>query len=128
MIKTTKLKSKSISRPSCHNSPTKEITCKKKIINFSSNSRNEASQKLNDSQNALGLQRRRNDDAGAELTTATAGKAQKEAECESQRTLHARDTEHRQKEVGIIRQVEGVLATKLEGASSYLEQRVNTQQ
>jgi hypothetical protein len=71
------------------------------------------------------MQKKRKEDAGRELTTATAGKEQKEAECESLRTQYTRDTEHRQKEISIIRQVEEILATKLEGATSYLQERIN---
>jgi len=40
------------------------------------------------------------------------------------RSLYARDTEHRSQEVSIIRQVEEILATKLEGASGYLKERI----
>ena len=73
----------------------------------------------------MGAAKKRKYDAGRELQSATNGKVQKEAECESWRSLYARDTEQRTVEVGIIRQVEEILATKLEGASSYIKDRIN---
>ncbi|CAD8043380.1 unnamed protein product [Paramecium primaurelia] len=81
--------------------------------------------KLTQTENALGAQKKRKEDAGRELATATAGKTQKENDCEALRTQYARDSEQRTKEIGIIRQVEEILATKLEGASGYLKSRIN---
>ena len=39
------------------------------------------------------------------------------------RTQYAQDSEHRQQEIAIIRQVEEILATKLSGVKVYLQQR-----
>ena len=86
----------------------------------------EANTLLTQNKNALALQKKRNEDASKELTAATTGLNQKEAECDAQRSQYQRDSEHRQKEIGIIRQVEEILATKLEGASSYLQERMET--
>ena len=86
--------------------------------------RADSEQKLVVVEAQLAAQRKRKDDAGRELLAATNGKTQKEAECESWRTQYARETEQRSFEVGIIRQVEEILATKLEGASGYLNGRV----
>lgn len=88
--------------------------------------RTEATTLLTQNKNALALQKKRNEDASKELTAATTGLNQKEAECDAQRSQYQRDSEHRQKEIGIIRQVEEILATKLEGASSYLQERMET--
>ncbi|KAM3138477.1 hypothetical protein pb186bvf_009391 [Paramecium bursaria] len=81
--------------------------------------------KLTQAEHALAAQKKRKEDAGRELQTATNGKIQKEADCEALRTQYARDSEHRTVEIGIIRQVEEILATKLEGASGYLKARIN---
>ncbi|CAD8082218.1 unnamed protein product [Paramecium primaurelia] len=81
--------------------------------------------KLGQAQVQLAAAKKRKYDAGRELDSATKGKVAKEAECEAWRTQYARDTEQRTVEIGIIRQVEQILATKLEGASSYIKGRIN---
>jgi len=86
--------------------------------------RSDAQRKLEVTQNQLAAQKKRREDANRELLAATAGKEQKEEECEGWRTVYANDTEQRTTEIGIIRQIENILATKLEGASSYLQMRV----
>ncbi|KAM3142659.1 hypothetical protein pb186bvf_005318 [Paramecium bursaria] len=85
----------------------------------------DAENKLTSTENQLAAAKKRKYDAGRELQSASTGKAQKEAECEAWRTEYARDTEQRTVEVAIVRQVEEILATKLEGASSYIKDRIN---
>lgn len=85
--------------------------------------REDASRQLTDNQQALDLQKKRKEDATDELHAASTGKEQKEAECDSWRTQYAEDSEHRQQEIAIIRQVEEILATKLSNVKVYLQER-----
>ena len=85
--------------------------------------RSDAQRKVEVTTNQLASQKKRREDANKELIAATNGKAQKEAQCEGWRTAYADGTEERQQEIGIIRLIENILATKLEGAKSYLQLR-----
>jgi len=85
--------------------------------------RADAERQLTENQQALDLQKKRKEDATSELGAASAGKDQKEEECGSLRTKYTEDTEHRQEEISIIRQVEEILATKLSGVKVYLQER-----
>jgi chromosome segregation ATPase len=97
-----------------------EIAAQRESI---SAARIDVERQLTDNKQALDLQKKRKEDATAELHAATAGKEQKEAECEAWRTQYAQDTEHRQQEISIIRQVEEILATKLSNVKVYLQER-----
>lgn len=85
--------------------------------------RSDAQRKLETTQNQLASQKKRREDANRELLAATNGKTQKEAQCEGWRTAYADGTEQRAEEITIIRLIENILATKLEGARSYLQVR-----
>jgi DNA repair exonuclease SbcCD ATPase subunit len=85
--------------------------------------RSDAQRKLEVTNNQLASQKKRREDANRELMAATNGKTQKEAQCEGWRTAYAEGTEQRAEEVTIIRLIENILATKLEGARSYLQLR-----
>ncbi|CAD8063387.1 unnamed protein product [Paramecium primaurelia] len=85
--------------------------------------REDSERQLQDNQQALDLQKKRKEDATDELNAASSGKEQKEAECDSWRTQYAEDSEHRQQEISIIRQVEEILATKLSNVKVYLQER-----
>ncbi|CAK73585.1 unnamed protein product (macronuclear) [Paramecium tetraurelia] len=88
-----------------------------------SSAREDSERQLKDNEQALDLQKKRKEDATDELNAATAGKEQKEGECEGWRTQYASDTEHRQQEISIIRQIEEILATKLKNVKVYLLER-----
>ncbi|CAD8112275.1 unnamed protein product [Paramecium sonneborni] len=85
----------------------------------------EAETKIVQVEHLLAAAKKRKYDAGRELESASNGKKMKEAQCDNWRTLYARDTEQRTTEISIIRQVESILATKLEGASNYIKGRIN---
>lgn len=85
--------------------------------------RQDAERQLVDNKQALDLQKKRKEDATEELHAASSGKDQKEAECDSWRTQYTDDSEHRQQEIAIIRQVEEILATKLSNVKVYLQER-----
>ncbi|CAD8111892.1 unnamed protein product [Paramecium primaurelia] len=85
----------------------------------------EAETKIVQVEHMLAAAKKRKYDAGRELESATNGKKMKEAQCDNWRSLYARDTEQRTTEISIIRQVESILATKLEGASNYIKGRIN---
>ncbi|KAM3132912.1 hypothetical protein pb186bvf_015060 [Paramecium bursaria] len=85
--------------------------------------RQDSERQLTDNQQALDLQKKRKEDATDELNSASSGKEQKEAECDSWRTQYSQDSEHRQQEIAIIRQVEEILATKLSNVKVYLQER-----
>lgn len=48
------------------------------------------------------------------------------AQCEEWRTKWAEDKEARLAEIAVVKQVEAIIATKLETMSDYLKERVNT--
>ncbi|CAD8154538.1 unnamed protein product [Paramecium pentaurelia] len=88
-----------------------------------SSAREDSERQLKDNEQALDLQKKRKEDATDELNAATSGKEQKEGECDGWRTQYAADTEHRQQEISIIRQIEEILATKLKNVKVYLLER-----
>ncbi|CAD8064872.1 unnamed protein product [Paramecium primaurelia] len=88
-----------------------------------SSAREDSERQLKDNEQALDLQKKRKEDATDELNAATSGKEQKEGECDGWRTQYASDTEHRQQEISIIRQIEEILATKLKNVKVYLLER-----
>lgn len=83
----------------------------------------EAELKLKQAQSALALQEKILADAVAELKSAQEGKAQKERQCEDWRNKYASDKEQRSKEIGVVKQVEEIIATKLETMKDYLKER-----
>ncbi|CAD8089802.1 unnamed protein product [Paramecium sonneborni] len=88
-----------------------------------SSAREDSERQLKDNEQALDLQKKRKEDATDELNAASTGKEQKEGECDGWRTQYAVDTEHRQQEISIIRQIEEILATKLKNVKVYLQER-----
>lgn len=85
----------------------------------------EAEATLAEKKGALALQERILEEAVNELTAATNGKAAKEEQCENWRTVYKSETATRSNEINIVKQVENIIATKLNTMKEYLKERVN---
>jgi chromosome segregation ATPase len=84
---------------------------------------NESETKLRQQQSALALQEKIFADAVQELKSAQDGKIAKEKQCEDWRNKWAADKEQRGKEIAVVKQVEAIIATKLETMKDYLKER-----
>jgi len=80
---------------------------------------------LKQREGALTLQEKILEEAVAELKQAQEDKIAKEHQCEEWRNKWATDKEQRTKEVNVVKQVESIIATKLETMKDYIKSRAN---
>jgi chromosome segregation ATPase len=85
--------------------------------------KDDAEVRLTQTKGALALQERILEEAVSELKSAQEGKIEKEEQCEDWRNKWAADKEDRSKEIGVVKQVEGIIATKLETMKDYMKER-----
>jgi len=85
----------------------------------------DAEAQLKQREGALQLQEKILEEAVAELKQAQEDKIAKEHQCEEWRNKWATDKEQRTKEVNVVKQVESIIATKLETMKDYIKNRAN---
>jgi len=80
---------------------------------------------LSQDENALALQQRILEEAIANISRCQEEKAAKLQQCEEWRTKYGEDKKQRGSEIDIVKQVESIIATKLDTIKDYLKDRVN---
>lgn len=81
---------------------------------------------LQQNQNALALQERILEEAINNIGRCQEEKVAKIAECEAARNFYAEEKESRTAELNIVKQVEAIIATKLDTIKDYLKERTGT--
>jgi len=82
---------------------------------------------LGQDENALALQERIYQEAVANIGRCQEEKVAKLQQCEEWRTKYGEDKKQRGSEIEIVKQVEAIIATKLDTIKDYLKERVNAQ-
>jgi chromosome segregation ATPase len=90
-----------------------------------SNSLADLRTQLSQDENALALQERIYEEAVANIARCQEEKAAKIQQCEEWRTKYGEDKKQRSAEIEIVKQVEAIIATKLDTIKDYLKDRAN---
>lgn len=85
----------------------------------------EAQAQLRQTQAALSIQEQKLTEATEEQQNAFAGKTQKETQCQEWRVKYEADKTARGAEIDVVKQVENILATKIDTMKDYLKGRAN---
>lgn len=89
------------------------------------NSLSDLRTQLSQNENALALQQRILEEAIANIARCQEERAAKIQQCEEWRTKYAEDKQQRLSEIEIVKQVEAIIATKLDTIKDYLKERAN---